>query len=149
MTTDDHLSITTDADLQNNLKFNSIMLRGNDNHGWIFDNVSPISHCNRPMGSTTRSLQDRYHLFYCRRSPVSIIPPLRPFHTRDSRAQKAHARSINLGLFIPCSWKCRGWDQTGSNGANLSFPKDFHIDPDCGCPDAQKNQWLVGLVNSA
>ncbi|KAF8298195.1 general substrate transporter [Clavulina sp. PMI_390] len=42
----------------------------------------------------------------------------------------------------------QGWDQTGSNGANLSFPKEFNIDPDCGCPDAQKNQWLVGLVNS-
>lgn len=39
----------------------------------------------------------------------------------------------------------RGWDQTGSNGANLSFPDAF------GIPEAAsiRNQWLVGLVNAA
>jgi sugar porter (SP) family MFS transporter len=48
----------------------------------------------------------------------------------------------------------RGWDQTGSNGANLSFPVAFNINdaaklPDGSVnPDASKNQWLVGLVNS-
>lgn len=33
----------------------------------------------------------------------------------------------------------QGWDQTGSNGANLSFPKEFGIEND---------EWLIGLVNS-
>ncbi|KAJ5735526.1 uncharacterized protein N7483_000651 [Penicillium malachiteum] len=39
----------------------------------------------------------------------------------------------------------QGWDQTGSNGANLSFPEAF------GIPESksQKNQWLVGLINAA
>ncbi|KAK5995914.1 Polyol transporter 5 [Cladobotryum mycophilum] len=50
----------------------------------------------------------------------------------------------------------QGWDQTGSNGANLSFPNAFGI-PDtagssCG-PDANsglcaKNSWIIGLINS-
>ncbi|KAJ5287648.1 hypothetical protein N7478_003334 [Penicillium angulare] len=39
----------------------------------------------------------------------------------------------------------QGWDQTGSNGANLSFPDAF------GIPESAsvKNQWLVGIVNAA
>jgi len=48
----------------------------------------------------------------------------------------------------------QGWDQTGSNGANLSFPVEFGIPeeatPQNGISEAQaiNNQWLVGLVNS-
>ena len=55
----------------------------------------------------------------------------------------------------------QGWDQTGSNGANLSFPLEFGI-PESASQDiafgqpgyvsaatAEKNQWLVGLVNAA
>ncbi|KAJ6789163.1 hypothetical protein PWT90_03287 [Aphanocladium album] len=49
----------------------------------------------------------------------------------------------------------QGWDQTGSNGANLGFPEALGIPdfvPQCG-PDATKgacakNAWLVGLVNA-
>jgi hypothetical protein len=37
----------------------------------------------------------------------------------------------------------QGWDQTGSNGANLSFPKEFGIGS-----TSQRDQWLVGLINS-
>ncbi|KAJ6167083.1 Major facilitator superfamily domain general substrate transporter [Penicillium chermesinum] len=39
----------------------------------------------------------------------------------------------------------QGWDQTGSNGANLSFPDAF------GIPESAsiRNQWLVGVVNAA
>ena len=48
----------------------------------------------------------------------------------------------------------QGWDQTGSNGANLSWPDDF------GVPDAapksgpvpgvnyDTNSWIVGVVNA-
>jgi hypothetical protein len=44
----------------------------------------------------------------------------------------------------------RGWDQTGSNGANLSFPDEFDIsttDPDPN--KAANNQWIVGMINAA
>ena len=44
----------------------------------------------------------------------------------------------------------QGWDQTGSNGANLSFPKEFGIDDsDPTSPDYERNLWLVGLINAA
>ncbi|CAJ0550186.1 Ff.00g101160.m01.CDS01 [Fusarium sp. VM40] len=38
----------------------------------------------------------------------------------------------------------QGWDQTGSNGANLSFPEEFGLYEDRSVRD----QWIVGLVNS-
>ena len=47
----------------------------------------------------------------------------------------------------------QGWDQTGSNGANLSWPTTFGIpDDDASICVAQGtcylNSWLIGLVNS-
>lgn len=36
----------------------------------------------------------------------------------------------------------QGWDQTGANGANLSFPEEF------GIAGKGRDQWIVGLVNS-
>ncbi|CZT53062.1 related to myo-inositol transport protein ITR1 [Rhynchosporium secalis] len=36
----------------------------------------------------------------------------------------------------------QGWDQTGSNGANLSFPEEFGIN------GGGRDEWIVGLVNS-
>lgn len=36
----------------------------------------------------------------------------------------------------------QGWDQTGSNGANLSFPEEFGINK------TSKDEWIVGLINS-
>ena len=48
----------------------------------------------------------------------------------------------------------QGWDQTGSNGANLSFPDALGIPikntlPDGSVnPDAATNQWLQGLINA-
>ena len=51
----------------------------------------------------------------------------------------------------------QGWDQTGSNGANLSWPDDFGV-PDSAPTAAQggpvpgvnyqTNSWIVGVVNS-
>ena len=38
----------------------------------------------------------------------------------------------------------QGWDQTGSNGANLTFPKEFGI---AKKGDA-RDEWLVGLINA-
>lgn len=52
----------------------------------------------------------------------------------------------------------QGWDQTGSNGANLSFPDAFgisdaqYLDPPYNTEvnqNASRNQWLVGLINAA
>lgn len=36
----------------------------------------------------------------------------------------------------------QGWDQTGSNGANLSFPQEFGIDGE------GKDEWIVGVINA-
>lgn len=36
----------------------------------------------------------------------------------------------------------QGWDQTGSNGANLGFPEEFGID------GKGRDEWIVGLINS-
>jgi len=48
----------------------------------------------------------------------------------------------------------QGWDQTGSNGANLSWPQAFGI-PDSHGPegpvpgvDYAYNSWIVGVVNA-
>jgi len=46
----------------------------------------------------------------------------------------------------------QGWDQTGSNGANLSWPDALGI-PDSGpvcvaAGNCDKNSWLIGFVNS-
>ena len=52
----------------------------------------------------------------------------------------------------------QGWDQTGSNGANLSFPVEFgisdaqYLDPPANTvlnPNYEHNLWLVGLINGA
>ena len=45
----------------------------------------------------------------------------------------------------------QGWDQTGSNGANLSFPREFGIGAGSkppGTPNHDRDNWLVGLVNA-
>ncbi|KAJ3533194.1 hypothetical protein NM208_g8095 [Fusarium decemcellulare] len=36
----------------------------------------------------------------------------------------------------------QGWDQTGANGANLSFPKEIGIDGE------GRDEWIVGIINS-
>ena len=37
----------------------------------------------------------------------------------------------------------QGWDQTGSNGANLSFPQEFNLDNGTG-----RDEWIVGAINA-
>ncbi|TBU25760.1 hypothetical protein BD311DRAFT_808927 [Dichomitus squalens] len=53
-------------------------------------------------------------------------------------------------LVVMCSLAAavQGMDESVINGANLFFPKQFGIDPGQGT-GANRNQWLVGLVNSA
>jgi hypothetical protein len=36
----------------------------------------------------------------------------------------------------------QGWDQTGSNGANLSFPEEFNI------AGEGRDEWIVGVINA-
>lgn len=42
----------------------------------------------------------------------------------------------------------QGWDQTGSNGANLSFPQAFGLTNDEGKVVAGRNEWIVGVINA-
>ncbi|VDB95914.1 unnamed protein product [Peniophora sp. CBMAI 1063] len=69
---------------------------------------------------------------------------------RYERAHKwSHPMILYVTIFL-CSVGAatQGWDQTGSNGANLSFPLEFGIaedDPVHG----PRNQWIVGVVNAA
>lgn len=50
----------------------------------------------------------------------------------------------------------QGWDQTGSNGANLSFPValgvpysgDVCLGSKAAAALCQKNSWIVGFINS-
>ncbi|RPA80067.1 hypothetical protein BJ508DRAFT_327733 [Ascobolus immersus RN42] len=63
-----------------------------------------------------------------------------------------HPKSLYLTIAV-CSIGAavQGWDQTGSNGANLSFPKDFGIGhgDDPSHPNHDRDNWLVGLVNAS
>ncbi|KAK0438695.1 uncharacterized protein EV420DRAFT_1623247 [Desarmillaria tabescens] len=54
-------------------------------------------------------------------------------------------------LVILCSVAAavQGMDETVINGAQLFFPKQFGIDPNTQDGNASKNQWILGLVNSA
>jgi MFS family permease len=71
------------------------------------------------------------------------------------RYEAAHKWSHPMALYftiITCSIGAavQGWDQTGSNGANLSFPVEFGIGngETPGAPNQLRDQWLVGLVNA-
>lgn len=74
-------------------------------------------------------------------------------HLRVELSHKwKHPRALYVTIII-CSIGAavQGWDQTGSNGANLSFPQDFGIGhgEDPSHPDYDRDNWLVGLVNAA
>merc|ERR1712230_339404 len=72
------------------------------------------------------------------------------------RWESEHKWSHPLALYftiIVCSIGAavQGWDQTGSNGANLSFPVEFGIgngEAPVGTPNRIRDSWLVGLVNA-
>ncbi|GAM85104.1 hypothetical protein ANO11243_031080 [Dothideomycetidae sp. 11243] len=74
---------------------------------------------------------------------------------RDEIHRKWHQPRAMYFTVILCSIGAavQGWDQEGSNGANLSFPEALGIsdDPSSGLPAniISRNGWLIGLVNSA
>lgn len=59
-----------------------------------------------------------------------------------------HPRSLYLTVIL-CSIGAavQGWDQTGSNGANLSWPDALGVPDLPGNPP--RNGWIVGVVNAA
>jgi hypothetical protein len=70
---------------------------------------------------------------------------------RRERSHKwSHPFTLYLTIFM-CSVGAatQGWDQTGSNGANLSFPSEFGISAQAGEPNYERDGWLVGLINAA
>lgn len=70
---------------------------------------------------------------------------------RDEVVRKWHHPRAMYFTVILCSVGAavQGWDQEGSNGANLSFPLAFNIDDSSPTdPNYNRNLWLVGLINS-
>jgi sugar porter (SP) family MFS transporter len=65
---------------------------------------------------------------------------------RDEVLHKWRIPSVLLLTVITCSIGAavQGWDQTGSNGANLDFPKAYNIDK-----ETTRDNLIVGLVNAA
>jgi len=63
---------------------------------------------------------------------------------RDEKAHRwKHPKALYFTIVLSSiSAAIQGWDQTGSNGANLSFPQEFGID------GTGRDSWIVGLVNS-
>ncbi|KAM0330134.1 hypothetical protein ACHAQA_004307 [Verticillium albo-atrum] len=65
-----------------------------------------------------------------------------------------HPKALYFTIFInSVAAAIQGWDQTGSNGANLSYPEAFGIaDVGEACESAgtcSRNSWIVGAINSA
>lgn len=81
------------------------------------------------------------------------VSGLEPYEIEALRNETLHKWRQPKALYLTvilCSIGAavQGWDQTGSNGANLSFPDEFGI-PTTPGPNQDRNNWLVGLVNSA
>lgn len=65
--------------------------------------------------------------------PSFFVPSALPLKVRVS---------VDRGCILN-SDQSLGWDQTGSNGANLSFPAEFGIDS-----GSDRDSWIVGAVNA-
>jgi hypothetical protein len=137
-------------------------------------NSNPQARIRNPLGGIPRShLLRNVEAFAQEKDLTDILPLLKKgavlaqspveFETLDLlsdedrdaiRYERSHKWGHPLTLYITvflCSIGAatQGWDQTGSNGANLSFPKEFGILAVQGEPNYQRDGWLVGLVNAA
>ncbi|TXT15535.1 hypothetical protein VHUM_00038 [Vanrija humicola] len=71
----------------------------------------------------------------------------------EKKHKWAGTKMLYFAMFI-CALgaACQGWDQTGSNGANLSFPQEFGIATTLPngerAPNADWNEWIIGIINS-
>ncbi|RFU30587.1 hypothetical protein B7463_g5716, partial [Scytalidium lignicola] len=63
----------------------------------------------------------------------------------EAKHKWSHPFALYATIFV-CSIGAavQGWDQTGSNGANLSFPQEFGI-----ASGSDRDFWLIGLINAA
>ncbi|KAI0744237.1 hypothetical protein C8Q80DRAFT_1107713 [Daedaleopsis nitida] len=81
----------------------------------------------------------------------SLTTAERDFLQQEHEHRWRHPLSLYFTIIV-CSIGAavQGWDQTGSNGANLSFPTEFGIGhgSDPGHPNYKRDSWLVGLVNA-
>ncbi|KJA15452.1 hypothetical protein HYPSUDRAFT_72047 [Hypholoma sublateritium FD-334 SS-4] len=68
---------------------------------------------------------------------------------RETTHRWSQSKDLYLTVII-CSIAAavQGWDQTGSNGANLSFPDVLGLGTEAGNPRASTNEWIVGIINS-
>ncbi|KAG5642035.1 hypothetical protein DXG03_003761 [Asterophora parasitica] len=81
------------------------------------------------------------------------IPELDDADREVIRRETTHKWSQPRDLYmtvVVCSLAAavQGWDQTGSNGANLSFPAEFGISFGNGEPNSESHEWIVGMINS-
>ncbi|KAH8816984.1 hypothetical protein F5884DRAFT_241499 [Xylogone sp. PMI_703] len=74
-----------------------------------------------------------------------LDPDEREALTFEATHKWSHPFALYATIFV-CSIGAavQGWDQTGSNGANLSFPQEFGIDS-----GSDRDFWLIGLINAA
>ncbi|KAK1622074.1 hypothetical protein BDP81DRAFT_485716 [Colletotrichum phormii] len=74
--------------------------------------------------------------------------------TNEIEHRWRHPKALYFTILMnSVSAAIQGWDQTGSNGANLSFPQAFGIaDKGEACVIAgtcARNSWIIGAINSA
>ncbi|KAH8901242.1 sugar transporter-like protein [Thozetella sp. PMI_491] len=62
-------------------------------------------------------------------------------YERDHKWHNTRTLWFSMGL-CAIGAATQGWDQTGSNGANLTFHKEFGIEGE------GTNEWIVGIVNA-
>ncbi|KAH6879676.1 sugar transporter [Coprinopsis sp. MPI-PUGE-AT-0042] len=83
---------------------------------------------------------------------LEVIPGMTEEEKEHIRREKTHRWRQSKDLYLTvilCSLAAavQGWDQTGSNGANLSFPQDLGLTSDD--PSTQEvNDWIVGIINA-
>ena len=91
-------------------------------------------------------------------SGYETIPELNQEDVRVLREETTHRFRHPKTLYVLIALNSigaaiQGWDQTGSNGANLSFPQEFNIaDTGSACEAAgtcATHSWIIGAINSA
>ncbi|KAJ9642062.1 hypothetical protein H2199_005277 [Coniosporium tulheliwenetii] len=73
---------------------------------------------------------------------------------RNEKAHRwKHPKTLYFTILLnSISAAIQGWDQTGSNGANLSFPQEFGIADSGACESlgtCERNSWIIGAINGA
>ncbi|KAF6752396.1 sugar transporter [Ephemerocybe angulata] len=81
------------------------------------------------------------------------VPGITEEEKEHIRRETTHRWSQPRDLYktvIICSLAAavQGWDQTGSNGANLSFPQALGLSTALDNPDHERNEWIIGLINA-